>query len=68
VSSAQVERALLTILVWGFLLEVFGVIVLSSQPWRFEFTYLLFLLVVTLAAIIVMVARLRIKYGVGSGA
>lgn len=64
-SSPFLERALLTILVWGLLLEIFGVIVLSSQPWRFEFSYLLVLLVITLAAIMLIVTRLRKKYSIG---
>ncbi len=64
-SSPFIERALLTILVWGLLLEVFGVIVLSSQPWRFEFSYLVILLVITLASIVLIVSRLRKKYSVG---
>ncbi|GBC71579.1 hypothetical protein HRbin02_01364 [Candidatus Calditenuaceae archaeon HR02] len=64
-SSPFLERALLTILVWGLLLEIFGVIVLSSQPWRFEFSYLVVLLVITLAAIILIVSRLRKKYSIG---
>ncbi len=66
-STPFIERALLTILVWGLLLEIFGVVVLSSQPWRFEFSYLLALLVITLSAIILIVIRLRKKYGVGLG-
>ena len=64
-SSPFLERALLTILVWGLLLEIFGVIVLSSQPWRFEFSYLVVLLVITLAAIMLIVTRLRKKYSIG---
>lgn len=63
----SVERAILTVLVWGLLLEIFGVVVLSSQPWRFEFSYLLVLLVITLSAIVVIVARLRKKYMAGVG-
>ncbi|MEM1534418.1 MAG: hypothetical protein QW059_06735 [Nitrososphaerota archaeon] len=50
------------------LLEIFGVVVLSSQPWRFEFSYLLVLLVITLTAIILIVTRLRKKYMIGLGA
>jgi len=66
-SVPSVERAILTVLVWGLLLEIFGVVVLSSQPWRFEFSYLLVLLVITLSAIVVIVARLRKKYMAGVG-
>jgi len=66
--SPFIERVLLTILVWGLLLEIFGVVVLSSQPWRFEFSYLLVLLVITLTAIILIVTRLRKKYMIGLGA
>lgn len=64
-SAPFVERALLTVLVWGLLLEIFGVAVLSSQPWRFEFSYMLALLVITLTAIVVIVLRLRKKYTIG---
>ncbi|MCS7146529.1 MAG: hypothetical protein RMJ28_04190 [Nitrososphaerota archaeon] len=66
-SSHSLERAFLTILVWGLLLEIFGVVVLSSQPWRFEFSYLIVLLIITLTAIIVIITRLRKKYTLGLG-
>jgi hypothetical protein len=60
--SIFLERTLLTLLVWGLLLEVFGLAVLSSQPWRFEFSYLLVLFIITLASIIVLITRIRKKY------
>lgn len=58
-STLFMERALLTILVWGLLLEIFGIVVLSSQPWRFEFAYLLVLFAITLTAIVLIVARIK---------
>ncbi len=60
--SIFLERTLLTLLVWGLLLEVFGLAVLSSQPWRFEFSYLLVLFITTLASIVVLITRIRKKY------
>ncbi len=53
------ERGVLTILVWGLLLEIISVIYLSSTPWRFEFAYSVFLLIFTSIALIVVIWRLR---------
>ena len=53
------ERGVLTILVWGLLLEIISVIYLSSTPWRFEFAYSLFLLIFTSIALVVVIWRLR---------
>jgi len=51
------ERTVMTILVWGLLLEVLSLIYLSSTPWKFEFAYSLVLLAITLIALIFMVRR-----------
>ena len=53
------ERGVLTILVWGLLLEIISVIYLSSTPWKFEFAYSLFLLIITSIALIFMIRRLK---------
>jgi len=53
------ERGVLTILVWGLLLEIIAVIYLSSTPWKFEFAYSVFLLIFTSIALIVVIWRLR---------
>jgi len=53
------ERGVLTILVWGLLLEIISVIYLSSTPWKFEFAYSLFLLTFTSIALVVVIWRLR---------
>ncbi len=49
----------MTILVWGLILEILAVIYLSSTPWRFEFAYSLFLLVITSTALVIMIWRLK---------
>jgi hypothetical protein len=61
-SGLFLERALLTLLMWGLLLEVFGLAVLSSQPLRFEFAYLIVLFLITLGSIILIIMRIRKKY------
>jgi uncharacterized membrane protein YqjE len=53
------ERGVLTILVWGLLLEIISVIYLSSTPWKFEFAYSVFLLIFTSIALVVVIWRLR---------
>lgn len=53
------ERGVLTILVWGLLLEIISVIYLSSTPWKFEFAYSLFLLIFTSIALVVVIWRMR---------
>jgi len=53
------ERALLTILVWGLILEILCVIHLSSTPWKFEFAYSIFLLIVTSIALILSLIKLK---------
>jgi len=53
------ERGILTILIWGLLLEIISVIYLSSTPWKFEFAYSVFLLIFTSIALIVVIWRLR---------
>ena len=60
------ERGVLTILVWGLLLEIISVIYLSSTPWRFEFAYSVFLLIFTSAALLVVIRRMRAQRG-GNG-
>jgi len=50
---------MMTILVWGLILEILAVIYLSSTPWRFEFAYSLFLLVITSTALGIMIWRLK---------
>lgn len=55
------ERGVLTILVWGLLLEIISVIYLSSTPWRFEFAYSVFLLIFTSIALIIVVWRMRAR-------
>lgn len=57
--KSLVERALLTILVWGLILEILCVIYLSSTPWKFEFAYSVFLLIVTLAALILLLIKMK---------
>jgi hypothetical protein len=61
-SGLFLERALLTLLMWGLLLEVFGLAVLSSQPRRFEFPYLIVLFLITMGSIILIIMRIRKKY------
>ena len=53
------ERGVLTILVWGLLLEIIALIYLSSTPWRFEFAYSVFLLILTSISLIIVIWRLR---------
>ena len=53
------ERAFLTILVWGLILEILCVIHLSSTPWKFEFAYSIFLLIVTSIALILSLIKLK---------
>ena len=55
----MLERPIMTILVWGLILEILTVIYLSSTPWRFEFTYSLFLLAITSTALVIMIWRLK---------
>lgn len=56
------ERGVMTILVWGLLLEILTLLYFSSAPWRFEFAYTLVLLIFNLTALIIMIARLRRSY------
>ena len=53
------ERAFLTILIWGLILEILCVIHFSSSPIKFEFAYSVFLLAITSIALIFMLKRLR---------
>jgi len=53
------ERAFLTILVWGLILEILCVIHLSSTPQKFEFVYSIFLLIVTSIALILSLIKLK---------
>lgn len=53
------ERALLTILIWGLILEILCVIYLSSTPSKFEFAYSLFLLIINSIALILVMRKLR---------
>jgi hypothetical protein len=53
------DRAIMTILVWGLLLEILGVIYLFRTPWTFELAYSLFLLTVTSIALIFMIWRMK---------
>ncbi len=55
----MLERTIMTILVWGVILEVLSLIYLSSTPSRFEFTYSLFLLVITSMALVLIARRVR---------
>jgi hypothetical protein len=57
------QRALLTILVWGLILEILSVIYLSSTPWRFEFAYSLFLLIFTAIALVILIRRMKSSVG-----
>ena len=59
------ERGVLTILVWGLLLEIIAVIYLSSTLWRFEFAYSVFLLIFTSIALIIVIWRLRARSRAG---
>lgn len=59
-------RGILTILVWGLILEIISVIYLSSTPRRFEFAYSVFLLIFTSIALVVVIFRLRASRG-GAG-
>lgn len=56
------RRVLLTILVWGLILEILSLIYLSTMPWRFEFTYNLFLLLITSIAILLLVKQIRKEF------
>lgn len=56
------DRAIMTILVWGLILEILSVIYLSSTPWRFEFAYSLFLLTINSIALVFMIWRLKRQY------
>jgi hypothetical protein len=58
-ATSMSERGVLTILVWGLLLEIISVIYLSSTPWKFEFGYSVFLLIFTSIALVVVIWRLR---------
>jgi len=51
----------MTILVWGLILETLCVIYLASTPWRFEFIYSLFLLILTSTALVIIFWRLKIS-------
>jgi len=53
------ERALLTILIWGLILEILCVIYLSSTPSKFEFAYSLFLLIINSIALIFILKKLK---------
>lgn len=55
----MIERALLTILVWGLILEILCVIHLSSTPWRFEFAYSIFLLIITFTALVLLLIKMK---------
>jgi len=55
----MLERPLMTILVWGLILEILAVVYLSSTPWRFEFAYSLLLLIITSTALVIMIWRLK---------
>lgn len=61
------KRILLTILVWGFILEILTLIYLRNMAWRFEFAYNLFLLIITSIALLVLIVRMRSEYR-GAGA
>ncbi|MEM2930437.1 MAG: hypothetical protein QW797_06215 [Thermoproteota archaeon] len=56
------RRILLTILVWGLILEILTFIYLSNMTWRFEFAYNLFLLVITSIALLILVLQMRSEY------
>jgi hypothetical protein len=56
------RRILLTILVWGLILEILTLIYLRDMAWRFEFAYNLFLLIITSIALLILVARMRSEY------
>jgi hypothetical protein len=56
------RRILLTILVWGLILEILILIYLRDMAWRFEFAYNLFLLIITSIALLILVARMRSEY------
>ncbi|RLF15079.1 MAG: hypothetical protein DRJ66_04920 [Thermoprotei archaeon] len=55
------EKQLLTILLWLFLLELICVVyyIAHGYTWRFEFKYTLFLLIVTLLIIVLILTRIR---------
>jgi hypothetical protein len=53
------DRAILTILVWGLLLEILCVIYLFPTPSRFEFAYSLFLLTINSIALVFMIWRMK---------
>lgn len=53
------ERVLLTVLVWGLILEILCVIYFSSTPSRFEFAYSLFLLIINSIALTFVLKKLR---------
>ena len=53
------EKGIMTLLVWGLLLEILAVVYLSSTPQRFEFVYSLFLLIFTSIALMFMIWRLK---------
>lgn len=56
------RRILLTILVWGLILEILTLIYLYNMAWRFEFAYNLFLLIITSIALLVLIVRMRNDY------
>ena len=54
------ERPILTILVWGLLLEILGLIYFSVQSYKFEFQYMLILFLFNLTSfILVLLSLLR---------
>ncbi|MGC9014205.1 MAG: hypothetical protein ACP5KW_07535 [Thermoproteota archaeon] len=54
------KRVLLTILVWGLILEILTLVYyLSTSTWRFEFVYTFFLLVITLIALVLLVKQMK---------
>lgn len=56
------RRILLTILVWGLILEILTLVYLSSMTWRFEFAYNLFLLIITSIALLILILRMKSEY------
>lgn len=58
------RRLLLTILVWGLILEIltFIFLYLNDMTWRFEFAYNLFLLAITSIALLVLIAQMRNEF------
>jgi hypothetical protein len=58
------RRVLLTILVWGLILEIltFMYFSLNAMTWRFEFAYNLFLLLITSAALLLLLVQMRNEF------